>query len=504
MRRIGGLIVMGGAIESPGNVTPAAEFNIFVDPHAASVVFNARLPTVLVPLDVTHQVRLTLETLKKRLRGSRTDLARAVRVMTADLLAGRYRSDGTPMHDPLAIAAAIDRSLIGTEPMAVLVETRGVHTLGMTMTDRRPGREALTAAPTIEVATSVRAREALDLLCRRVLDPERNAAGSKTAPRRGKRVIVVGSANMDFSVRVPHLPAPGETVIGRSLGIHFGGKGANQAVAARRAGADVDLVAMLGRDPLGASYLAHLEAERNETQQIELSGREPSGAALIAVAPRGQNQISVAPGANMALGVEKMAGLAEIVDDAAVLVVQLEIPLRSVEHALRVARRRRLLTLLNPAPAAPLPERMQKLVDVLVLNEVEAAMLTGRPIATLRDARGAVRALHDAGFSRVALTLGRRGVMWTDGAGSGHQPGRPVKALDTTGAGDTFVGYLACALAERRPFADAVSSANAAAALSVARTGAQTGIPRRSEVQKYLGGATGDLGHHPQIPGGGS
>ena len=478
MKRIRRLVVMGGAVRDPGNVTPGAEFNIFVDPEAAQEVIESGIPITLVPLDATRQVRLNRDYLRRHLGTSRRPLASALRALTRERHAGAAGRAGFPMHDPLTVAAAIEPGLLRTEPLPLRIELHGAATLGMTVADRRGSARAEGAWRLVDVAAGVDAEAALDLFAERVLRPA--AAARAGARPRAAQVVVVGSANTDFIVSTPHLPGAGETVPGSPLLTAYGGKGANQAVAAARAGARVRFVAKLGDDDAGRHYLAHLRRSG-----LEVSGgietALPSGVALITVDRRGQNQISVAPGANERLMPADLPSPAAL-RGASVLVAQLETPIGTVEEALRRGREAGALTVLNAAPARPLPRRFARLVDVLVANEGEARLLAGARSGRLHEA---VLALAGHGYPRIVVTLGRRGIVYRAAGTTRRLPALKVKALDATGAGDTFTGYLASALARGLALPDALAEANAAAALSVTRKGAQPAIPERREVIRF-------------------
>jgi ribokinase len=483
MRQLGCLIIMGGAIGVPGNVGPTAEFNIFVDPHAAALVFASGLPITLIPLDVTRQVRLTRAFFQQTVPGPGTILAQAVRQMTRSILHDPQQPQGMPMHDPLAVAVALDPSLVQCNDLPLSVETRGQHTLGMTVADRRNTAGRSSSLLRLGVALEVDAPRVLQLFAERVL------SGQARRPHRRQRqasIVVVGSANTDLTVHTSHLPVRGETVLGQTLYTAFGGKGANQAVAAKRAGARVCLFAKLGRDAYGEDYATYLRRAGLDTSGLRWEPDRPSGVALITVDRRGQNQITVAPGANATLLPDDLHGLDDRLAAAQVLLTQLEISLATVETALRRAKAAGLTTLLNPAPARRLPTRLAGLVDILVPNESEAAVLCGRPVGTLRQAHSGARLLHRAGYHTVIITLGARGMIYTDDHGTKHLPGYAVQAQDVTAAGDTFVGYLACGLAEGQTLLEALGLANAAAALAVTRPGAQPSIPHRHEVRHFL------------------
>jgi ribokinase len=483
MQQLGRLIIMGGAIAVPGNVSAVAEFNIFVDPHAADIVCKAGLPITLVPLDVTQQVRLTQEFLNQTVSGTGTRLAQAIRHMTRRSLHGLPPLPGMAMHDPLAVAVALDPSLVQLTRLPLRVETQGQQTLGMTVADRRPPERQPTVPAGIDVALDVDAPRVLALFTELVLSSHIQRTQLQPQPA---SVIVVGSANTDLTVQLPHLPTQGETVLGAALHTAFGGKGANQALAARRAGARVSLVAKLGQDRYGQDYAQHLRGAGLDVSGVRWDQAAPSGVALIAVDRQGHNQIAVAPGANSALTPGDLDGLEARFAPGQVLLTQLEIPLATVEAALRRARAAGLTTVLNPAPARPLPTRLRRLIDILIPNEVEAAVLCGRPAGTLRQARVAARLLHKAGYRTVIITLGKGGVVYTTEDGIVHLPACTVQAKDTTAAGDTFVGYLACALAEGQILPNALRLATAAAALAVTRLGAQASIPYRQAVQQFL------------------
>ena len=305
--------------------------------------------------------------------------------------------------------------------------------------------------------------------------------------REGRRIIVVGSANTDLVVRVPTLPRPGETVTGGTFFTARGGKGANQAVAAARAGAAVTLIASLGDDPFGDEILAALAAEGIAVHAVRRVPDTPSGVALILVDERGENSIAVAPGANALLTPEQVGPSVERLSPTAVLVAQLETPLDTVLAAAQAASRAGVRVILNPAPARDLPDELLQLVSVLTPNEAEAAGLAGMPIADHNALDEAATTLLRRGVGAVAITLGAAGVYVATTTRREHIPGHRVEVRDTTGAGDVFNGALAVALAEEMPLGEAVRFANAAAAISVTRDGAQPAAPHRWEILGLLG-----------------
>ena len=300
------------------------------------------------------------------------------------------------------------------------------------------------------------------------------------------RIVVVGSSNTDMVVRVSTLPRPGETVIGGEFFTARGGKGANQAVAAARAGGSVTLVACLGDDALGDETLAALAAEGIAVDRVRRVPHTRSGVALILVDERGENSIAVAPGANARLAPEQVAQCSELLSPDDVLLVQLETPLDSVLAAARAASRAGARLILNPAPARELPRELRALVSVLTPNESEAARLAGVPTGGAPELDAAATALLHRGVGSVVITLGPGGAYVATTEQRETIPTYPVKARDTTGAGDVFNGALAVALAERMPLAHAVRFANAAAALSVTRDGAQQAAPYRAEILALL------------------
>ena len=301
-----------------------------------------------------------------------------------------------------------------------------------------------------------------------------------TTSKAGGQVLVAGSANADFVVRAPRIPAPGETVLGDDLMILPGGKGANQAVAAARAGgAATAMLVALGDDP-AAAMLERSLAEAGIVVHVVRSDR-PTGAALITVSHAAENAITVAPGANMTLAPEHLPGLAGV----AWLVMQLETPIETVTAFASAARAAGVGVLLNVAPARALPPGLLAAVDVLVANEEELALLTGQ-------AGSIAERLANAGTPTAIVTLGSRGsCAWAEGEYL-IQPAFAVAALDTTAAGDTFCGALAAGLARGEPLRRALRVASAAAALATTRPGAQSSVPSRAEVDRLLATAGDD------------
>jgi ribokinase len=299
------------------------------------------------------------------------------------------------------------------------------------------------------------------------------------------QITVVGSSNTDLVTRVAHLPAPGETILGSDVAYVAGGKGANQAVAARRIGAEVTFVGCLGDDGFGEAAAAHLA---REGLWLDYLARipSPSGLALIAVATDGANSIIVAPGANARLAPAHIDRAAEAIQRSQVVIAQCETPLPATQRAFTLARAAAARTLLNPAPARPLPDDLMALVDILVCNETEAAALTGVPVAAIAEVEAAARALHARGLTLVIVTLGARGCLVAEGDSLTHLPAFAVPVVDTTAAGDAFVGAMAVRLAHGDDPTEAARYASAAAALSVGVMGAQPALPTGDAVAKFL------------------
>jgi ribokinase len=302
------------------------------------------------------------------------------------------------------------------------------------------------------------------------------------------RVLVVGSANVDFTVALTRLPQPGETVSEGTLLVARGGKGANQAVAARRLGAEVRLLGCVGDDVSGREVRQALAAEGIGVDGVSATTDAATGTALIVVDAEGRNQIAVAPGANRRLSASDVDRRADDFAWAEVVVCSLEVPLAATRRALERARERGALTILNPAP---LPDRgldFLALADYVTPNEGEAARLTGLSLTGPDDAAPIADAIRALGARHAVLTLGAGGALARGPDGGCHAAGFAITAVDTTGAGDAFNGALAVALAARRELADALRFANAAAALACTRRGAQPAMPTLTQVEQLLAG----------------
>ena len=299
------------------------------------------------------------------------------------------------------------------------------------------------------------------------------------------RIVVVGSSNTDMIIRLPRIPNPGETIIGGEFSMAAGGKGANQAVAAARAGGDVAFIARVGADVFGEQAVYGLVGDGINVQGIVRDPEAPSGVALIFVGGDGENSIAVASGANARLSVDDVERARDVIASARVLLVQLEIPLETVRAAVELAAPEALV-ILNPAPATPLDNGLLARVTILTPNASEAEALTGVAIADEASAARAANVLLDRGVKTVLITLGPQGAYVAGEEFQGIVPGFSVTAVDTTAAGDVFNGALAIALAEKNPLPDAVRFANAAAALSVTRLGAQPSVPTRRDIDTFL------------------
>jgi len=295
-------------------------------------------------------------------------------------------------------------------------------------------------------------------------------------------IVVVGSVNMDLVVRCEHLPRPGETVIGHDFRSVPGGKGANQAVAAARLGAAVEFVGCVGTDSFGKQAAEALRAEGIGLGHLSRVEGKATGVAVISVSDAGENSIAVAPGANYLLSMRDIEAASARMITAAMLVCQLETPLAVVRRAIEIAYAARVPVLLNPAPAQALPDTLLAMVSLLVPNQGEAALLAGVPGSATANAIDAALALRRRGAGTVVVTLGAAGVLLADQSGCVQYPAYPARAIDTTGAGDAFVGALAAACAAGEDLPAAVDFAQRAAAFSVERQGAQAAMPRRSEL----------------------
>jgi ribokinase len=323
-----------------------------------------------------------------------------------------------------------------------------------------------------------------------VSEPSAPAHAGAFAGAGAPHVLVVGSLNIDLVVHAPRLPRPGETLTGDGFATDQGGKGANQAVAAARMGVRVAMLGRVGDDDHGRRLLAALQRDGIDTRAVGVDDARPTGVALITVASDGENSIVVVPGANHGLRTAHADAAFAGLTQARVVVAQLEIPQETVFAALQQARSAGAITLLNAAPAAALSAAQLACVQWLVVNEGEAAGILGTAVDTLDQARAAAQALRARGPGDVVITLGADGLVHAGADGVTHHATQPVQAVDTTGAGDTFVGVLAAGLAQGWPAAQALRWGQAAAAIAVTRRGAQSAMPTRAEVMVQLAGET--------------
>ncbi len=300
------------------------------------------------------------------------------------------------------------------------------------------------------------------------------------------RVVVVGSSHVDFTVLLNELPRIGETVIGHGFKVSMGGKGANQAVAAARLGAEVYIVSRVGKDHFGKMIIENFAKNNVKTDYVLEDSNGHTGVAFILVDAFGRNMIAVAPGVDLNISKDDIDKADVIMRKAAVLLLQLEISIETIAYAIEKAWKYGVQVVLTPAPARPIPESILSKVSILTPNEIEAEMLTGVNVQSLSDAATAGRKLLEKGVQSVIITLGAKGVLLVNEEGDFHVPALPVKPVDTTGAGDCFSGALGVALAEGLSIKEAVIFANVAAGLSTTKVGAQEGMPTRKEIEKVL------------------
>jgi ribokinase len=300
---------------------------------------------------------------------------------------------------------------------------------------------------------------------------------------RQARIAVIGSANIDLVTYTDQFPRPGETIFGREFSLGFGGKGANQAVAARLCGAEVAMVARVGDDLFGPATIENLKATGIDVSRVLQTPGVSSGVAPIFVEPGGQNRIWVVKGANDRLTPADVDVAADTLRSADFLVLQLEIPLETVYYALRLARKRGIQSILNPAPGQSLDLAKVAAADYIIPNETEAEALTGIAVHNLDDAKSSARSLLNGGVPRVIVTLGANGALYADADGMEHIAPFPVQPVDTTGAGDAFIGSLACFLAEGGERTTALRRANLYAALSTLGAGTQKSFVSRQRFE---------------------
>jgi ribokinase len=298
-------------------------------------------------------------------------------------------------------------------------------------------------------------------------------------------IVVVGSTNTDMVIKASHLPQPGETILGGTFFMSAGGKGANQAVAAARLGGSVLFIAKTGYDIFGRQSVELFEKEGIDISGIQRDHYQPSGVALITVDDKGENCIVVAPGANAALTPGDINDVKEKIENASLLLVQLETPIETVEHVAGIASSNNVKFVLNPAPATQLSDELLKKISIITPNQKETEMLTGIKVNDQASAKQAAEFLHKKGIETVVITMGAMGAFVFHQNKYSMIPGHKVNVVDTTAAGDVFNGALVVALSEENTMEDAVAFACKAAAISVTRLGAQASAPAREEVEGF-------------------
>jgi ribokinase len=302
-----------------------------------------------------------------------------------------------------------------------------------------------------------------------------------------KPIVVIGSTNMDLVIKSHSIPKPGETVIGESFYKAYGGKGANQAVTVSRLGGDCYFIGRIGKDPFGNELRENLKRNGVNIDYLTEDDSNPTGIAFIIVDKNGENSIVVAPGANMALGKEDIQRAIPIISKAGILLIQLEIPIETVEFSLELAKRYNLMSILNPAPARKrIDERIISLADIVTPNRSELQMITGVELKDERDIVIAGKKLLGYGIKWVIVTLGSYGVMAIGEEREIYIPAIKVSPVDTTGAGDVFNGALTVKLSQGEPIDRAIRYAVVCAGISVTRKGAQSSIPAEEEVEEFI------------------
>lgn len=301
-----------------------------------------------------------------------------------------------------------------------------------------------------------------------------------------KKILVIGSSNIDLILRIPRFHYPGETILAEDLKTAFGGKGANQAIAVKKLGGKVSFLTKLGYDSYGDAYYDCLIKLGLPAQGLLRDKKLPTGLALIELGPKGENRIIVSPGANGALLPQDLHRNKAIWEQAGFLIIQLEIPLPTVKKALQMAKARGIVTILNPAPATKLPPKFFPLVDYLIPNKEEAQIIAGRWVKKKEDFPKIAAYLHKMGAKNIIVTLGAEGVYFFSQKEEIWLKAFKVKAVDTTAAGDAFVGGFVVALSMGKTLRDALRFASAAGALATTKLGAQPSLPAKKEIENFI------------------
>jgi len=298
------------------------------------------------------------------------------------------------------------------------------------------------------------------------------------------RITVIGSLNMDLVITAPKVPAVGETILGSGFMTVPGGKGANQAVAAAKLGAQVSMVGCVGNDIFGRDLINNLENNHVNVENVGVMDGCPTGIAMIVVKD-GDNSIIVDPGANYRLAPQMINAVEELIKSSDIMLIQLEIPQEAVECAVDIACKNNVRILLNPAPARQLSDELLAKVDIFTPNESECGIITGMPVKSIEDAKNAAAYLIRKGIKNVIITMGKNGAVYNNGGDIIHKPVPAVKAVDTTAAGDSFSAAVAVALSEGKSIDEAVDFGNKVGTLTVMKKGAQTSLPSREDVEAF-------------------
>jgi ribokinase len=301
-----------------------------------------------------------------------------------------------------------------------------------------------------------------------------------------KKILVLGNSNVDFVFRIPRFHHPGETILAESLVTFFGGKGANQAITAKRLGGNVHFITKVGNDLYGKSYRHHLIKNGLDQKLILKDKKLPTGTAVIELTPKGENRIIAFLGANGSLSVNDLKRLERYWKGVDVFVTQLEIPFSTVEKGLKMAKEKGALTLLNPSPPVQLPSHVLSTVDFIVPNEVEAQLLTGIKWKGDREIRKMAEKFLDQGVKNIVITLGSKGLFFKNRSEEVWMNAFRVNVIDTTAAGDAFLGALASGLSENKPIREVLRFANGAGALATTKLGAQPSLPSRRDLNMFL------------------